>query len=42
MNQDFLSTLEAHLAKEVKILQAQWITAETQEKFKKHAAKGEW
>jgi hypothetical protein len=42
MNEDFLSTLEAHLAKEVKILQQQWITAECQEKFKKHSAKGEW
>lgn len=42
MNEDFLGTIEAHLAKEVKILQQQWITPECQEMFKKHAAKGEW
>lgn len=42
MNEDFLGTIEAHLAKEVKILQQQWISAECQEKFKKHAPGGEW
>lgn len=42
MNEDFLSSIEAYLSKEVKILQQQWITVECQEKFKKHATKGEW
>lgn len=42
MNEDFLNLIDAYLAKEVKILQQQWITVECQEKFKKHAAKGEW
>jgi len=42
LSEDFLGSLDAHLAKEVKILQQQWITAECQESFKKYAAKGEW
>lgn len=41
-NESFLSSIDAHLAKEVKILQQQWISAECQEKFKRHATKGEW
>lgn len=42
LNEDFLSSIDAHLAKEVKILQQQWITGECQENFKQYAAKGEW
>lgn len=40
LNEDFLGSIEAYLAKEVKILQQQWITVECQEKFKQHAVKG--
>lgn len=42
LNEDFLSSIDAYLAKECKILQQQWIGSECQESFKKHAVKGEW
>ncbi|CRL01962.1 CLUMA_CG015221, isoform A [Clunio marinus] len=42
LNEDFLNSIDGYLATEVKILQQQWISAECQEKFKKHNVKGEW
>jgi hypothetical protein len=42
LNEDFLTSIDSHLSKEVKLLQQQWITPECQENFKKHANTGEW
>ncbi|KAG5679626.1 hypothetical protein PVAND_009186 [Polypedilum vanderplanki] len=40
LTEDFLMSIDQHLAKEMKILQQQWISAECQERFKKHVANG--
>ncbi|CAG9805470.1 unnamed protein product [Chironomus riparius] len=42
LTEEFLSSIDQHLSKEVKILQQQWISAECQEKFKKYSSTGSW